>query len=105
MDDEPEISAMVASACFFAFAIIFLVMFATHATGCVRHEVEAPQLDQALQAAKDYAACPEPVQVNPIPHQLRLVIDGETVDADAAGKRLLVDYSRCYSAGAPGTAN
>lgn len=102
MDNDPETSALVASACFFAFAIIFLVMFATHASGCVRHEVEAPQLDQALQAAKDYADCPKPPQVNPIPHQLRLIIDGERVDADAAGKRLLLDYARCYSAATGG---
>lgn len=65
-------------------------------------EHTAPQLDPIL---KGLAECPRLPQVNPIPNQLKLIIDGESVDADAAGKRLLLDYSRCYSAGAHGGAN
>lgn len=70
--------------------------------GCVQHEVTAPQLDTLVDTVAQ--ACQPLPPVNPIPNQLRLIVDrtkpeGHQVDgSDAAGKRLLVDYAACYSA-------
>lgn len=82
--------------------VIIALWLAAGLSGCVQHEVTAPQLDTLVETVT--RACQPAPPVNPIPHQLRLIIDGEQIDADAAGKRLLVDYAACYSAAAAGTA-
>lgn len=82
--------------------VIIALWLAAWLSGCVQHEVTAPQLDTLAERLSQ--ACHAAPPINPIPHQLRLIIDGDQVDADTAGKRLLVDYAACYSAAAAGTA-
>lgn len=82
--------------------VIIALWLAAGLSGCVQHEVTAPQLDTLVE--KVAQACQPLPTVNPIPNQLRLIVDltkpeGHQVDgSDAAGKRLLVDYAACYSA-------
>lgn len=82
----------------------FVAALITACTPTVEHHVTAPQLNTLVETVA--RACQPLPQVNPIPNQLRLIVDrtrpeGHQVDgSDAAGKRLLVDYAACYSASA-----
>lgn len=82
-------------------------------TGCVRHEITAPQFDQALAAVRsahpatgpaavEAKPCPR-LELPPIPQDVVIDIKGDQVTANAGGEQLLRGYvsARSLLRGAP----
>lgn len=77
------------------------VIFLWSVSGCVRHQVEAPQLDSLAAAAKKITieGCKrQHLTVPPIGQDVVIDIKGDNVTANAGGEELLRWYVRMRSA-------
>jgi hypothetical protein len=71
-----------------------LIAFFILMTGCVKHEVRAPQIDEAISAIKK--PCPT-VILPPIRQDVVIDIKGDKVTANAGGEELLRGYVQARS--------
>ena len=69
--------------------LVFFILL----TGCVKHEVRAPQIDEAISAITKQ--CPE---LPPIPQDVVIDIKGDKVTANTGGELLLRSYVRARGA-------
>lgn len=76
---------------------LFLWLLILLPTGCVRHQVEAPQLTSLAEHLKDFQVpktCPR-LDMPAIPDDVELVIKGDTVvSRNTGGRELLLYYVR-----------
>lgn len=92
----------IAAFCGMSFTIVaLLAVMAVLVTGCVRHDIRAPQIDQALTAMQA-KPCPT-LNLPPIPQDVVIDIKGDQVTANAGGEQLLRGYvsARSLLRGAP----